>query len=229
MFTNRSEAGRLLGERLAPYRDRHPVVLALPRGGVPVALEIAKALTAALDILLVRKIGAPWQPELAVGAVVDGGEPIIVTNDEVMRLTGADAEYVDREARRQLAEIERRRQLYLAGRPPAVVAGKTVIVVDDGIATGATMRAGLRALARRQPERLILAVPVAAADTLESLRAEVDEVACLYVPADLGAIGMHYRDFRQLTDEEVIAQLDEARRLLAASGDRDHDSAGGGS
>lgn len=225
MFANRSEAGRLLGERLAAYRDRHPVVLALPRGGVPVALEIAKALAAPLDVLLVRKLGAPWQPELAVGAVVDGDDPITVTNDEVMRLTGADMKYVEQEARRQLAEIERRRQLYLAGRPPVAVTGKTAIVVDDGIATGATMRAGLRALARRRPERLILAVPVAAADTLEALRAEVDEVVCLYVPADLWAIGAHYRDFRQLTDEEVIAQLDEAQGL--AGGEHDRSSVGG--
>jgi putative phosphoribosyl transferase len=164
-------------------------VLALVRGGLPVAFEVAKALAAPLDVVLVRKIGAPSQPELAVGAVVDGAQPEIVSNPEIMAMLGLSQGYVEAEAKRQLAEIERRRAAYLRGRPPVEVRGRTAIVVDDGIATGATTRAALHAVRRRQPSRLVLAVPVAPPDTLERLAADADEIVCLDRPEPFGAVG----------------------------------------
>ncbi len=207
-FFDRSEAGRLLAQRVAALQAVDPVVFALPRGGVPVALEVASSLGAPLELILVRKIGVPYQPELAVAAVVDGGEAQIVVEPQVLAATGITREAIDAWARIELREIERRRQSYLAGREQVPVAGRTAIVVDDGIATGTTMRAALKALARRAPARLILAVPVAPPETLESLRAEVDEVVCLATPVEFGAIGRFYRDFHQLSDAEVIAALD---------------------
>lgn len=210
MFRDRQDAGRRLGQELLRYKDEHPVVLALPRGGVPVGFEIAQALGAPLDVLLVRKLGAPQQPELAAGAVVDGDRPEIVTNPEVIAGYGIGEDYIAAEAKRQLAEIERRRALYTGTRPPVDVAGKTVIVVDDGIATGATVRAALHALARRQPKKLVLAVPVAPPETIERLRREADEVVCLEAPPALGAISMFYADFRQLEDDEVVSLLELA-------------------
>jgi putative phosphoribosyl transferase len=209
-FADRSEAGRRLAKALQPLQDQRPVVLALPRGGVPIAYEVAKALRAPLDLVLVRKIGAPFQPELAIGAVVDGERPELVVNQDVVDEYCIPESYLESERRRQLEEIERRRQLYLAGRPHAQVRGRTAIVIDDGIATGATMEAALRATRRAEPRRLVLAVPVAPPDTLERLRPEVDEVVCLMVPDFLGAIGSFYRDFRQLDDDEVIALLQQA-------------------
>jgi putative phosphoribosyl transferase len=207
-FANRQAAGRELASELAKKRLVDPVVLALPRGGVPVAAEIAKSLKAPLDLVLVRKIGVPFQPELAVAAVVDGGEPQIVVNDDVINLAGLDREYIDREVKRELAEIERRREAYLRGRPRVPLEGRTLIVVDDGIATGASIRAALKALRRRGPKALILAVPVAPADTVEALRPEVDQLICLATPEPFFAIGIHYVDFRQLSDEEVVSILD---------------------
>lgn len=209
-FADRTEAGRRLAEPLRRFKDEHPVVLALPRGGVPVAYEVAKALHAPLDLVLVRKIGAPFQPELAIGAVVDGERPELVINRDVVDEYRIPESYLESERRRQLEEIERRRQLYLAGRPRAPVRDRTAIVIDDGIATGATMEAALHATRRAGPKRLVLAVPVAPPDTLERLRPEVDEVVCLMVPAFLGAIGSFYRDFRQLGDDEVIELLQQA-------------------
>lgn len=210
VFPDRTEAGRRLAERLRHLADQNPVVLALPRGGVPVAFEVAKALRAPLDLVLVRKIGAPFQPELAIGAVVDGERPELVLNEELIADYGIPESYVEGERRRQLAEIERRRELYLAGRPRVPIRDRTAIVIDDGIATGATMAAALRATRRAGPRRLVLAAPVAPPDTIERLRPEVDEVVCLMVPAFLGAIGSFYRDFRQLRDEEVTSLLEEA-------------------
>ena len=211
-FVDRVEAGRLLGQRLAALRLVDAVVLALPRGGVPVALEVARALHAPLDLLMVRKIGAPGQPELAVAAVVDGDHPQTVVDEETLRLSGADRAYVDAEAAHALKEIERRRALYLRGRAPVPLAGKSVVLVDDGIATGTTMRAALKALQRCNVARLVLAVPVAPADTVAQLRAEVDDLVCLSQPAFFHAVGLHYRDFHQIEDDEVIALLDAARR-----------------
>jgi putative phosphoribosyl transferase len=210
VFSDRTEAGRRLAERLEHLKDQQPVVLALPRGGVPVAYEVAKALEAPLDLVLVRKIGAPFQPELAIGAVVDGERPELVLNRDVVDEYRISESYVESERRRQLDEIERRRELYLAGRPRAPIRDRTAIVIDDGIATGATMEAALLATRRAGPKHLVLAVPVAPPDTIERLRSEVDEVVCLMVPAFLGAIGSFYRDFRQLDDGEVIELLQRA-------------------
>lgn len=206
----------LLADRLEPYRGQDAVVLALPRGGVPVAAKIAARLIAPLDLLLVRKIGLPQQPELAMGAVVDGGEPIVVRNSEVLRYAGVSRATFNEVYRRELAELERRRRAYLGDRRPVDVTDRTVIVVDDGIATGATMRAGVRALKRRRPSRIIVAVPVAAADTAEALRRSADEVICLSEPTDMDAIGQYYRDFSQTSDEEVMALLRERKGASSA-------------
>jgi putative phosphoribosyl transferase len=184
-----------------------PVVLALPRGGVPIGFEVARALEAPLDLVLVRKIGAPHQPELAIGAVVDGKHAETVMNEDIVKVLGIPERYIAEERERHLAEIERRRRLYLGDRPTVDLAGKTAIIVDDGIATGATMRAGMRALRRASPRRLVLAVPVAPADTAEMLRAEVDEFVCLMIPEFFGAIGNFYEDFQQVSDSEVIEML----------------------
>jgi len=206
-FESRTEAGRLLGARVAELQPVHPVVLALPRGGVPVALEVARALDAPLDLLLVRKIGVPWQPELAVAAVMDGAEPVLVVEPHVRAEAGVQQEYIDQRAREELVEIERRRRIYLADRAPIAVGGRTAIVVDDGIATGTTMRAALKGLRRRNPARLVLAVPVAPPETVEELRHDVDDLICLAQPAYFGAIGRFYRDFHQLSDDEVIGLM----------------------
>ena len=214
VFADRTEAGRLLARRLSSQAWAPPlVVLALPRGGVPVALEVARALHAPLDLLLVRKIGAPWQPELAVAAVVDGQPPQLVIDEETRAMTGADADYIEKARLRELREIERRRHVYLHDRAPVPVAGATVIVVDDGIATGTTMRAALKGLRQLTPKRLVVAVPVAPADTIAALAAEVDEVVCLEQPAFFHAIGNHYADFHQVPDDEVVAALQAAEKL----------------
>lgn len=216
MLENRVEAGRLLAARLEHLRGERPVVLALPRGGVPVGHEIARALGAPLDILLVRKIGAPFQPELAIGAVVDGDHPEILRDSRLIAETGASESYVQAEAERQLKEIVRRRRLYFHRHAPVDVAGRTVILVDDGIATGSTVRVALRALARRSPARRVLAVPVAPADTLAALRGDVDEIHCLETPEPFFAIGAHYADFDQFEDEAVIKLLEGAPSSEAA-------------
>lgn len=206
-FIDRTDAGRQLAKALARYKHQKPVVLALPRGGVPVAAEVATALDAPLDLILVRKIGVPFQPELAMGAVVDGSEPVVVRNDEVIQLCGVSETDFNAIRDEQLAEIERRRKLYLGERPHPQLSGRTVIVVDDGIATGATTRAALRAIGMRKPAKLVLAVPVAPTHTLETLRREVDDLVCLEDYAEFGAIGLFYSDFRQVSDTEVIALL----------------------
>ena len=206
-FIDRMDAGRNLAKALAPYKDQRPVVLALPRGGVPVAAEVATALDAPLDLILVRKIGVPFQPELAMGAVVDGGEPVVVRNEEVIRLTGVSEKDFNAICDQELAEIERRRKRYLGGSPHPQIAGHTVIVVDDGIATGATTRAALRAIRMRKPRKLVLAVPVAPTDTLKDLRDEADEIVCLEDYEDFGAIGLFYSDFSQVSDTEVTETL----------------------
>ena len=183
------------------------MVLALPRGGVPVAAEVAQALDAPLDLVLVRKIGVPWQPELAMGAVVDGASPLIVRNEDVIRMTGIDEAQFKATCDREIAEITRRRQRYLGDRARVDVAGRVAIVVDDGIATGATTRAALRATRMRNPTKLVLAVPVAPTDSLAEMRAEADDVVCLEDHTFFSAIGLYYYDFRQVSDEEVIALL----------------------
>jgi predicted phosphoribosyltransferase len=208
-FHDRIEAGRRLAHALVPYYRRpEPLILALPRGGVPVAAEIATALRAPLDLIIVRKIGLPRQPELAMGAVVDGAEPIVVRNEDIIRLGRVTAADFARACHHECAEIERRRRAYLAGRAHVPVAGRVVIVVDDGIATGATMRAALRATRLRGPERLVLAVPVAPPEVVDDLRGEVDDLVCLERPAVFEAIGAFYGAFPQLDDGEVVAILD---------------------
>lgn len=211
LFVNRDQAGRALAARLATEHLPGPlVVLALPRGGVPVAVPVAQRLKAPLDLLLVRKIGAPWQSELAVAAVVDGGQPEVVIDEQASAATGASRAYIDQQAQIEWREIERHRALFLRGRPVAPVQGTTVIVVDDGIATGTTVRAALKALRRRGAARLVLAVPVAPHDTLTQLRREVDRIVCLAEPDPFRAVGLHYQDFHQVSDDEVIAALDAA-------------------
>ncbi|WP_137388998.1 phosphoribosyltransferase [Rhodoligotrophos defluvii] len=207
IFHDRSEAGRRLSVALQNYRDARPVVLALPRGGVPVAAEIAAALDAPLDLILVRKIGTPGQPELAMGAVVDGAALTVVRNEEVIGLTGIQPDAFEAACQREMAEIERRRQRYFGGAARPDIAGRVAIVVDDGIATGATVKAALRATRKRKPQTLVLAVPVAPAEAIDELRGEADEVLCLEMPHLFDAVGRFYRDFRQVSDEEVTAAL----------------------
>ncbi len=202
-FNDRFEAGQKLAKALSRYRKQQPAILALPRGGVPVAAEIASALDAPLDLVLVRKIGVPFQPELAMGAVVDGE----VRNEDVIDSAGIGETEFKAVCDRELAEIERRRRRYLGDRERVDVAGRTAIVVDDGVATGATMRAALRATRMRNPKRLVLAVPVAASESIIAMREEADDVVCLEDYAYLGAIGDFYQDFRQISDEEVIETL----------------------
>lgn len=208
MFRDRSDAGQRLAAALEHLAGKDAVVLALPRGGVPVAAEVAKNLGAPLDLLIVRKLGVPMQPELAMGAVADGNPPVVVRNEPVirdLRLSNADFEDV---LARETDEARRRRERYLGKRPHVALAGKTVIVVDDGIATGSTMQAALRALRKSKPQWIVLAVPVSAVDALEMLEADADEVVCLRPERALGAIGAYYEDFRQVSDEEVMAALD---------------------
>lgn len=203
-FSSRTEAGQLLAKEVAAKNYSNAVVLALPRGGVPIGLAVARALKAPLDLILVRKIGVPWQRELAAGAVVDGKRRDIVYNQEVMAAVGLHKDDIDKAAVKELAEIGRRRALYLGARAPMPVEGRTAIVVDDGIATGTTVKAALQALRRRQPKKLVLAVPVAPPDTIAELRPLVDDIVCLAEPEPFFAIGRFYADFHQVSDDEVI-------------------------
>jgi putative phosphoribosyl transferase len=209
-FADRSDAGCRLAGKLTHLRERQPVILALPRGGVAIGFEIAQALDAPLDIVLVRKIGVPWQPELAVGAVTDGAAPETFIDRHLAATLNVPENYLQEETARQLAEIERRREIYRAGRPRPEISGRTAIAVDDGIATGATMRVAVQAIRRQEPAHLVLAVPVAPPDTLAALGTAADETVCLETPIGLGAIGFYYRDFHQLTDAEVTDLLARA-------------------
>lgn len=217
VFADRREAGRQLSARLMHLKVQAPVVLALPRGGVPVAFEVARALEAPLDLVMVRKIGVPWQPELAAAAVVDGDEPQIVENTDVTSSLGLDRAYIETEGVRQLQEIARRRALYLKGRSALPLKDRAAILVDDGIATGATARAALKGVRKAGAATVVLAVPVAPSATIALLRGDADEVVCLAQPAHFGGISQFYRDFHQIGDEEVIALLAQADRLAAAS------------
>jgi predicted phosphoribosyltransferase len=209
VYRDRTEAGRVLAERLGAYADRPEViVLALPRGGVPVGYEVARALHAPLDVFIVRKLGVPGHEELAMGAVATGG--VRVLNDQVVRGLGIPDSVIDAVASWELEELRRRERLYRGDRPPPDVRGKTVILVDDGLATGSTMLAAVRALRQQQPARIVVAVPIAAPDTCELLRAEVDDVVCAVTPEPFYAVGLWYRDFSQTTDEEVRELLAQA-------------------
>ncbi len=210
MFENRQQAGRQLGQRLFHLFEERPVVLGLPRGGVVVAAEVALALDAPLDVLVVRKLGAPNQPELAIGAVTNGDQPQRILNDKVIAMVGVSDEYLQTETAGQLDEVRRRQALYRGGRSAVTIRERTVIVVDDGIATGATVRAGIRSLRQTQVKQIVLAVPVAPPQTAELLRAEVDELVCLATPHTFAAVGAFYQDFSQTTDAAVIAALEQS-------------------
>lgn len=215
-FANRAEAGRALAARLREYSGRPDVlVLALPRGGVPVAYEVARALHAPLDVFLVRKIGVPGHEELALGAIATGG--VVVWNQTLLRDLNLDPDLIDEAVARERRELERRQRLYRGNRPEPEVEGKTAILVDDGLATGATMRAAAEALKLERPSRIVVAVPVAAADTCAEFRDYVDEIVCVQTPAPFVAVGFWYRDFDQTTDEEVRELLE---RAAAETGDR---------
>jgi putative phosphoribosyl transferase len=206
-FADRADAGRRLAKALTRYHDRRPIVLALPRGGVPVGFEIAKALQAPLDLLFVRKLPAPDFPELGIGAVVDGPHPQRILNQHVIDGMRVSREYIETETQVQLSVIEERKRCYLGGRPPLDLEGHTVILTDDGIATGGTIRAGLKALDQVQLLGKVLAVPVAPHETLQTLAGEADEIVCLVTPTDFQSVGFYYADFEQVTDDEVIAVL----------------------
>jgi len=213
-YPNRRDAGRLLAEAIKARAPEDPVVLALPRGGVPVAFEVAKALAAPLDVLIVRKIGAPGHEEYGIGAVIDRAPPHVVIDEFAARMASADKAYIGRTVTRELAEIERRRAAYCTDQPVELM-GRTLIVVDDGIATGGTAKAALQALAKSGAARVVLAVPVAPAECVASLRALCDEVIVLSTPAPFYAVGAHYRDFTQTEDAEVIRLLEQAKRWSA--------------
>lgn len=213
-FTNRRHAGRLLAQELQQYARRDDVlVLALPRGGVPVAYEIAEALDAPLDIMVVRKLGVPWFEELAMGAVARGG---MVVSREIMENFRISEAALEQTAERERQEVERRENLYRAGHPPPDLHGRTVILVDDGLATGASMQAALEATRRQQPARIVIAVPVGAADTCRRFAALADETVCLLAPDSFRAVGMWYKDFNQTSDEEVMSLLEQARQRQCA-------------
>ncbi len=212
LFADRRDGGRVLGRLLRdlrePARRGEVIVLALPRGGVPVAYELARALGAPLDVFLVRKLGVPVQPELAMGAVASGG--VRVLNPSVVQGLRIPMDVIDEETRRELEELRRREEAYRGRRPPPEVRGRTVVLVDDGLATGSTMRAAAAAVRQMGPARVIVAVPVGAAETCELLRGEVDEVVCAAMPEDFFSVGAWYEDFSQTTDEEVRELLERA-------------------
>jgi putative phosphoribosyl transferase len=206
-FRDRAEAGQALARALSHYARRDDViVLALPRGGVPVAAEVAKELGAPLDVFLVRKLGVPGHEELAMGAIASGG--VLVLDEGVLRWLGISEEQIQRALARELDELRRREAAYRDGRPPPDLKGKTVILVDDGLATGATMQAAARAVRRHEPARIVIAVPVASRATCDEFRGEVDEVVCAVTPAPFHAVGNWYEDFSQTSDEQVRELLD---------------------
>jgi predicted phosphoribosyltransferase len=213
-FRDREEAGRLLGEALGRYEgDPAVVVLGLPRGGIPVAHEVARRLHAPLDVFLVRKLGVPGHEELAMGAIASGGTRVL--NDEVVRGLNLPTQVIDAVAERERVELDRRERAYRGDRPAPDVRGRTVILVDDGLATGSTMRAAAEAVRAKAPSRVIIAVPVGAPETCDALRMEAEEVVCLVMPDAFRAVGMWYDDFRQTTDDEVRAHLEEASTQAA--------------
>jgi putative phosphoribosyl transferase len=214
-FADRVEAGRLLAEQLRSYAGRpDALVLALPRGGLPVAFEIATRLHLPLDIFLVRKLGAPGQPELAMGAIATGGARVL--NEDVIRYLSVPPEVIDAVAYAEQIELERREQAYRGERPTPDLHGKQVILVDDGLATGSSMRAAIGAVRTQSPARIIVAVPVAARETCEELKREVEELVCLRTPEPFSAVGLWYDDFSQTSDEEVRDLLRRAAETAAS-------------
>ncbi|HEX2074951.1 MAG TPA: phosphoribosyltransferase family protein [Geodermatophilus sp.] len=221
-FADRVDAGRALAARLlrdgVVSPEEEVVVLGLPRGGVVVAAEVAAALGGLLDVLLVRKVGLPIQPELAMGAIAAVGDEIeTVRQENVLITAGVDDETFEAARAQEVAELRRRAEAYRDGRPPVPLEGRHVVVVDDGLATGATMRAAIAALRRRQPARITVAVPVGSPTACRTVAAGVDEVVCLWAPPDFAAVGQGYRNFRPTTDDEVRAALTGARPASAGS------------
>lgn len=207
IFKNRTQAGLALAEKFAGREFNDPVVLALPRGGVPVAVPVARALHAPLDLIMVKKIALPWQPEFAIGAVVDGEDPHIVITEEMSQIMRQRLD-IDQLVAEKLAEIERRKLAYGVGHSPRIL-DRTAIVVDDGVAIGATMKAAIKALKAQGAVQIILAIPVASASTLKELAQDVDEVICLSQPKFFMAVGAHYADFRQVSDADVVDMIKE--------------------
>jgi putative phosphoribosyl transferase len=219
-FINRPEAGRLLAEKLEKYANRNDVVvLGLPRGGVPVAYEVAKRLHAPLDVFIVRKLGVPGFEELAAGAIASGG--VRVLNEDVMRAIPHADEVIEAVTAREAAELERREQIYREGRPPPELRDRIVILVDDGLATGATMRAAVKALRQGGAARIVVAVPVGPPDTCRELEQQADETVCLSTPAFFQAVGQYYEDFSQTTDEDVRGLLARAAQERPAPGEQE--------
>jgi predicted phosphoribosyltransferase len=205
MFRNREEAGKKLAEKLLKYKKDKPIIFAIPRGGVVVAYEVAKKLKADLDIIIPRKIGAPYEPELAIGAVTEDGT--IILNEDLVKELGISKEYIKEEASRQIEEIKRRMKFYRKGKEHKDVKNRSIIIIDDGIATGATMKAAVISLKKKHPKKIIIAVPVAPVDSINEMKKIADEVICLEEHKIFGAIGNFYHDFRQVEDEEVINLL----------------------
>ncbi|MGZ3416315.1 MAG: phosphoribosyltransferase [Polyangiales bacterium] len=208
-FTDRHDAGRQLAIELYPYAQSHPLVLALPRGGAPIGFEVARELGAELDVLVVRKLGVPWHPELAMGAIASGG--ITFVDEEIARQLEIPKETVEAVVEKESRELARREALYRHGKKPIELRGRTVILVDDGLATGASMRVAIAAIRTRDPARVVVAVPVASAEACESLRHLADDVVCPRTPDPFIAVGLWYRDFSQTDDDEVRRLLDAAQ------------------
>jgi putative phosphoribosyl transferase len=208
-FRDRIDAGRALAAELESYLPDHPVVLALPRGGVPVGYEVARTLHAPLDVWIVRKVGVPWHPELGVGAVAEGG--YVYLNQAILDHVGLSRDDLAEVVRAKQREVEERVRLFRGGRSAPVLRNRTVIVVDDGIATGGTVRAAIRAIRAQNPKSIILAVPVASPDAIEALEPDVERIVCLVAPSDLYAIGVWYWDFTQVADDEVVRLLERSR------------------
>ncbi|MBK5912282.1 hypothetical protein CCR85_12355 [Rhodothalassium salexigens] len=219
LFTDRAEAGRALAEALAPWSAERPVVLALPRGGLPVAAEVARALNALLDILVVRKLGAPGQPELAIGAVVDGDDPVVVGDTAGLTGLGPGMPAFESAKVEALREVERRRRAYLGQHKRVPLSGRVVILVDDGVATGATTEAAIRGVWRHHPRQVVLGVPVAPREAMRRLQPLVDRLVCLHMPVPFQAVSLHYDRFPQLSDADVRRFLDEARAAAQTRGD----------
>lgn len=212
LFRNRTEAGRRLSAALKDFRDQNVIVLALPRGGVPVGFEVAQTLHVPLDVFVVRKLGVPGQTELAMGAIASGG--VRVLNRQVVRTLAISPQQIDAASAKETLELQRREKQYRGNRESMEVRGRTIILVDDGLATGSTMRAAVAALRQQWPKQIVVAVPVAARSTCAELRQEADEVICLYIPLKFFSVGQWYQNFPQTTDEEVRALLDEASETM---------------
>ncbi len=224
-FKDRAEAGRRLADRLRDLQTENPIVLALPRGGVPVGYEVARALGAPFDVMIARKLGAPGQPELGIGAIAPGG--VRVLNEEAIRMLGISDAEIEAIAAKEEAEMEHRLRRFRGGRPAPEIRGRDVLLVDDGLATGVTAKAAIRAIRRESPRRIIFAVPVCASDTAQAFGREVDELICLEAPPYFGAVGLWYRNFDQTSDAEVLALLDRARKEIGGTGREERRAARG--